>query len=327
MESKEDQYSPPVEPQKHSYYIQRIKSGASIYPRPFWFIEFNISSTLGFDIENLPVLTSSKVVVKDEWSKVLLRGEAESEYIFLTLLGKDMIPFGVVGFRPILLPCKTKQTGFFLYDIGALRNIGKYHMAEWLSKAQNDWEKGRTEKSATEFPRVLDRLDRYRMLSHQNPSLRYLVLYNARGANAMAYVLDRTSIPQIPLTKEIGLGNRMFVVDHTNYYFGSNNQDETHYLAAILNSSVSNKNVKPFQPRGQYGKRDIGIRPFMQPIPQFDSKNEIHVNLAKLSKECHDIISKHRFAKKGFKSMRNEALRILSAKISDIDMAVIKIVK
>ena len=331
LESKQDRYSPPVEPQRHSHYIKQIKAGASIYPRPFWFIEFNISATLGFDIENLPVVTSSKVleVVSDEWSKVSLKGEIESEYIFLTLLGKDLIPFGVVGFRPIVLPCKIKQTRFSLYDIGTLRTIGKYHMADWLSKVQNEWEKGRTGKSAVEFPRVLDRLDRYRTLSDQNPSLRYLVLYNSRGANAMAYVLDRGSTPQLPLplTNEVVLRNRIFVVDVTNYYFGTNNLDEAHYLSAILNSSVSNKNVKPFQPRGQYGKRDIYRRPFMLPIPQFDGKNEIHIKLAKLSKECHDIVSRHRFAKEGFKSRRNEALKILSAKMSEIDIAVIETVR
>jgi hypothetical protein len=98
-------------------------------------------------------------------------------------------------------------------------------------------------------------------------------------------------------------------------------------LCAILNSSFTNERVKPFQPRGQYGKRDIYKRPFMLPIPQFDSSNKTHVTLAKLSKECHDIVSKHSFSKKGFKSMRNEALKILSKNISEIDAIVKDILK
>lgn len=328
MASKQDQYSPPVEPHNHSYYIRHIKAGASIYPRPFWFIEFN-TTALGFGMQNPPVHSSSEVrrVAKDKWSRVILEGEIESEYIFLTLEGKDLIPFGFVKFRPIILPRQTKQTGFYLDDIDGLRIKGKYNMADWLSKAQQEWEKGREKKSGILFPRVLNRLDRYQSLSGQNPSLRYVVMYNARGANAMAYVLDRRCVPQSSITKEVGLDNRSFVMDYTSYYYATNDVNEAHYLCAILNSSVSNERVKPFQPRGKYGKRDIGIRPFMLSIPQFDSSNQNHVNLAKLSKDCHEIISQHHFVKTGFKSMRNEALRILSKKINEIDTSVINTVK
>ncbi|MGH9979339.1 MAG: hypothetical protein ACRD8Z_26420 [Nitrososphaeraceae archaeon] len=63
-------------------------------------------------------------------------------------------------------------------------------------------------------------------------------------------------------------------------------------MSAILNSSVSNKSVKPFQPRGHYGKRDIGIRPFMMPIPKFDSTNETHINLAKLSEVLSSLTAR-----------------------------------
>jgi hypothetical protein len=171
LESKQDQYSPPIEPGHYSYYYNQFKSGACLYPRPFWFIESNITITLGFDQKKPPVRTSSKIreVARDKWSDVILEGEIESEYIFLTLLGKDIIPFGFVKFRPIILPCQTKQTGFDLIDITALRTNGKRLMADWLTKAQNKWQKGRSEKSAIQFPKVSDRLDHYRTLSDQDP--------------------------------------------------------------------------------------------------------------------------------------------------------------
>lgn len=324
---KEIQYSPPVEPSNHSFYIEHIKPGASIYPRPFWFVEFN-TATLGFDVHNPPVISSDEVrrVAKDNW-KVAIDGEVESEYFFLTLEGKDLIPFGLVKFRPIVLPCQIKQTGLHLDDIDGLRVKGKYHMAEWLSKVQKEWEKGREKKSAILFPRVINRLDEFNQLSNQNPILRYVVMYNARGANAMAYVLDRSCVPRLSITKEVGIDNVFFVMDYTSYYFYTNDANEAHYLCAVLNSSVSNKRVKPFQPRGKYGKRDIGKRLFMLPIPKYDSRIQTHVGLAKLSKDCHDIVAEYHFVKTGFKSMRNEALKILSKKISEIDTAVIEIVK
>jgi hypothetical protein len=47
-------------------------------------------------------------------------------------------------------------------------------------------------------------------------------------------------------------------------------------------------------------------------IPKFDPEIADHLALASLSDTSHDIVAKHHFIKKGFKAMRNEALRILS---------------
>jgi hypothetical protein len=67
-----------------------------------------------------------------------------------------------------------------------------------------------------------------------------------------------------------------------------------------------NQKVKGFQPRGNYGYRDITRRPFMVHIPKFDPDIAAHLALASLSDTSHDIVAKHHFIKKGFKAMRNE---------------------
>ena len=66
----------------------------------------------------------------------------------------------------------------------------------------------------------------------------------------------------------------------------------------------------------------------MFPIPEFDKSNPDHLKLVELSRECHTSVSQHKFARPGrFKSMRNEALRLLSTKIQEIDAIVRRIVK
>ena len=56
-------------------------------------------------------------------------------------------------------------------------------------------------------------------------------------------------------------------------------------------------------------------------IPKFDPEIADHLALASLSDTSHDIVAKHHFIKKGFKAMRNEALRILSENLKEIARA------
>lgn len=83
-----------------------------------------------------------------------------------------------------------------------------------------------------------------------------------------------------------------------------------------------NEKVKDFQPRGNYGYRDIGRRPLMLPIPKFNSQVADHLTLASLSVNCHDTIREHNFVKKGFRGKRNEAMELLSNDLRQIDTIV-----
>ena len=65
----------------------------------------------------------------------------------------------------------------------------------------------------------------------------------------------------------------------------------------------------------------------MLAIPQFDLNNDDHIKLATIGKECQETVRNHTFPKKGFKSMRNEALRLLKARIAEIDKIVKHLVK
>ncbi|MCS7254876.1 MAG: hypothetical protein NZ781_12755 [Armatimonadetes bacterium] len=74
--------------------------------------------------------------------------------------------------------------------------------------------------------------------------------------------------------------------------------DEAHYLCAVLNASIVDEAIKPFQPKGAFGakkgrgERHICRLPFeILPIPLFSKKDERHLRLAELSKRCHEKVA------------------------------------
>ena len=113
-----------------------------------------------------------------------------------------------------------------------------------------------------------------------------------------------------------------FVADSTNFYFETDDDAEAHYLCAVLNAPSISEAVKPFQPVGAYGPRDIGRRPLMLSIPKFDPKNAAHLSLAKLSLEAHAIVASIKFSGPGFRTRRNEAIQTLSSLTGQIDQIV-----
>ena len=304
-------YSPPIVPTKTKFsdYYDEVKVGASIFPRNFWFIEFVVHPTFRTIDESKPLAKTSEKnaeVSKKEWKDIRLKGNIETEFVFATLLGKDTIPFGHLNFRPIALPAQRMSSEMKVLSREIVQISGATHFAEWYSQAQEIWVSRRTEKSKDSFPNVEDRLDYQKTLSSQDLSKRFVVLYNARGANSMTVVIDRQNIPNFEVDHS-SIKPNGFVSDYTTYIYETNDVDEAHYLCAFLNSKVIHSGVKSFQPQGKYGKRDIGRRPFQLSIPRFSRNETNHLRLAELSKKCHEIVRNHEFKKKGFRGMRGEA--------------------
>ena len=150
-------YQPPPIPTRYSYYYEHIKAGASTYPRCLFFIDFDIHPTLGVDVRSPSVKTSEEVMkdAKEPWKSVRLSGKVESEFIYATLLGGDIIPFGYVKLRPLVLPIEPCSPGYRILDVEALRNRGFSHMADWLTKAQELWENIEQEDRRSDSPRFL----------------------------------------------------------------------------------------------------------------------------------------------------------------------------
>lgn len=329
ISSKSGEYTPAKIPTDESPYYDEFREGATLNPRNLFYVDFADSTKMGISA-NRPLLRTSEDVAKvagKKWEDIILEDRVESEFLHASYLGKDMIPFGTLPPRPVVLPSIIENGNRLVLQSEGLRNRGFPLVAEWLDEAEKHWKENRTDKSEDRFPSVVDRIDYHGYLSNQDPEKRYVVAYNGRGADSFASVIDRHNLESIRLgNTEIQLTD--FIADQTNYYYETNDLDEAHYLCAILNSHEIHEAVKPFQPEGAYGYRDIGRRPFKLPIPEYDQDDATHVNLAELSKEGHSVVENIDFdPDDGFRRRRNITDEVLEDKgvIDRIDKVVLSL--
>jgi hypothetical protein len=113
-------------------------------------------------------------------------------------------------------------------------------------------------------------------LTQQSLRARFIVLYNKSGTNlAAAMVTPRE-------TRKIGLlPLRGFITENVCYRYYAASEEEALYLVGILNTNVVNQAIKPYQPEGLLGERDIHRRPFEAcAIPLFAARNRVHQRIA-----------------------------------------------
>jgi hypothetical protein len=314
-------YEPPKIPIMESFYHDKVKQGATIVPRNLWFIDFEVQQILRvIDVKIPRVRTSNevRVMAKQPWNNIVLDGNIEAKFIYATILGGDLVPFGYTKLRPIVIPAEPGMNEFNLLDVEALRNRGAIHMANWLERAQSLWEKHRTKKGEEMFKRVIDRLNYHQLLTVQNPNKKYVVLYNTSGTNLVSCVISKQSLPVFKINgAEITPKN--FIAEATTYFYETDDKKEAHYICAVLNAPSVNEAIKPLQPRGLYGERHIHRRPFMLPIPRFDESNPEHIRLAELSMCCHNKVASINFIKTNPAAARKKARETVSKELEKID--------
>ena len=149
-----------------------------------------------------------------------------------------------------------------------------------------------------------------------------MVLYNSSAKDANATVVERSRL------------NLNFFVESKGYWFSTSNRNEAYYLTAIFNSKIPNELMKDFQTRGLFGARDVHKKILDIYFPQFDKSNEIHIQLAELSKEAHKKAEKYLLdnpPQKELTATRLGKLRLdikkhLAAEMKEIDKLVKKVV-
>ncbi len=85
-----------------SPYREHFREGATIVPRPFWFVEIE-KSPFGFSERAVPVRSKK---LGDEKVEFELKGNIPKRFFFKTLLSKRVYPFGFTEFDLVVLPLK-----------------------------------------------------------------------------------------------------------------------------------------------------------------------------------------------------------------------------
>ena len=64
------------------------------------------------------------------------------------------------------------------------------------------------------------------------------------------------------------------------------NWTEADYIVAIINSNTLESQLEPLMPKGQFGARHVQKHLWRLPIPEFDSSDALHLEIAEAGAEA-----------------------------------------
>jgi len=305
-----------------SYYFEHFKEGATIVPRCFWFVQPVTGKGLGVIDRAKPYLETHQEVergAKEPWKGIEVAGEVETDFLYATLLGRHLLPFGYTKLDLVVLPLEISEIGVRMLNSQTALRDGYSGLHSWLSQVEKLWQ-ARKKESTKE--NIYQWLNYRRKLISQHPTGYYNVLSTTFGTHLASCVINVTALARLEAEM---LNPKGFVSDEATLLYQTKDLDEAQYLCAFLNSNFVNEAIKSDQPRGAWGPRDIVRRPFEAlpiPIPKFNPKNEKHLKLAELSEECHQKVARLAVKGKSIGFLRNKVRQHLSSELDKIDKLV-----
>lgn len=254
-----------------SPYAERARNGATIFPRPLFFVHVSESTTaIASGIVSVSPWRSPQE--KRPWNELTLNelydAHIEESHVWNVHLGATMAPFVVLEPRHAVLPIRRQgESGGGLVRVAShdaihgvdAAALGHRMRARW--RFVNDlWEEHKGKSSKLD---LLGQLDYWRKLEQQLPVCSIRLLYNQSGQPTASVLSESAAL-----------------VDYTLYWIECDSADEAHYLAAIINSGRLFERVEPLMPKGQYGARHLQKHLWRLPIPEFDPQSDLHVELA-----------------------------------------------
>jgi hypothetical protein len=320
------QYTPTERTEEpSSYYYSKFSQGAQIIPRCFWFVDIQSDSFLGFNPMNPFVKTSDNRDAKAPWDSIIMEGNIEKQFIFTTLLSKDIVPFTYLKRRIVALPILVNNNKIELIVDSKQNEIVRTDFSKYLMTAEVLWDKHAPAKSKKSMS-IYDRVDYQKDLSSQNPYIGYSVLYVKSATYLASCVVSNDEEYNVDIN-----GNtfpvRGFFAEGTTYFYNTESEEEAHYLCGVFNSKTLDDKIKPFQSKGSFGERDIHKLPLTFPIPEYNPKNKQHKELSELAKICQnktmEILPKIEL--KSIGKIRSTIRESLETELSKIDALVASI--
>lgn len=319
LSEEKTEYEPAIVSTNQSYYYKKFVDGATIYPRCFYYVNIKSGGVLGFDPNSPTIKSEINSNAKNPWN-ITCEGKVPKEFLFNSILGTDLIPFGTLKTKITFLPITYNENKISLFENHEDKNIVN-DLKIYLKNIEDMWNQNRTGKN--EKYSVYEYLNWHNKLVVQNPFAKFKVAYTASGSNIACSVIEPNRNVKYQIDgQELNLKG-MFV-DLTCFYCDFNDEDEAHYICAFLNSKEINELIKPFQAKGMFGPRHIYSWPLTFPIEKFNKKDSRHLKLSEISKKCH--IKSQEFSKNNkFRSVgkiRGEIRKSLENELEEIDQIV-----
>ncbi len=186
-----------------------------------------------------------------------MEGNVGSQFLYGTLLSTDLLPFGHLGYGLVVLPIKPSKNGYEIITAAKAKDEGFLHLAQWLEKAQAEWERRRGSKAKSMS--IYERLDRIHGLTTQNPQAKYRAIYPMSATYLCACVVENEPIEFNINGQKVRVGG--FVADYVTYHliprFDASNQQ--HLRLAELGKACSQKVAQWLNSGGARNIRSIGV--------------------------------------------------------------------
>jgi len=279
-------------------YKEEFKRGASIIPRPYYFVDINREDKYGFEVSCSTEYknASGKRKRKRDWHNFPDNTIVEKHLVYDVITG-DMIDKYKYSTKKVVLPIlngslifkEVKEANH--YSIKLVDNIEAEiykliknekkksedeeimkQLLQNLSKVyqefEDNWEMLRGSKfnlkpksKQSQKMGILSWLDYQNKLTSQTDTSKYTVVYNKSGHDVRCCVVK-------------GITG---IIDDECYYYKTNNKIEAYYLEGVLNSNFL---LKIFVESGLKSERDIHKKIFELGIPRFEGSNKKHIEIA-----------------------------------------------
>lgn len=312
------------------YYYPRFKQGATLVPRNLAFVSSAQPNLAPGHVAFTPIMQTDPDVneeAKAPWKGVSHTGHIDEDFLYATLLSKQLLPFSIGRLHLVALPVRVatprqlttlpgreQEERFVALSLEEMREDHNFARSadEWFAYVEQLWQQ---KKKDTTRETLAQWFNYQNKLTSQSATPGYLVLYAAAGSNLAASVIDTSALPIIN-----GAQPKAFVVDHTTYWYRCVSKDEGYFLTALLNAPCVDRAIKAHQTRGLFGARHIHRRPFeVCAIPAFNPHNPDHLQLASLSQAAHLAVSTIDFSKLGVVAARKQARQVAHLYIEQID--------
>jgi hypothetical protein len=316
---KNSKYEPTQIGFKQSGYHEKFFQGATIVPRNLFFVVPELNSELGVNWESPNVKSDEENSTKPPWSKITIHKEIDAKFLFGTVLGSDVVPFGTRRFRLIALPIIVRDGKPNVCDgYQDLQKLGYIKSSKYFEEVEQLWNNNKTVKQKDTS--IYKWINFRNKISNQNLNKKFKVLYVASSTYLAASIIKQDgNITYKTNSKNIQLNG--FIAESKTYHFETDNKNEADYICAVLNSKIIDDLIKPLQTRGLWGPRDIHKRPLTLPIPLFNIKNQKHNKISELSQICQDKTSTYldQMKDKGVGSVRTEIRKRLKDELDLIN--------
>ncbi|MGB9755867.1 MAG: N-6 DNA methylase [Thermoplasmata archaeon] len=307
-----------------SPYKKLFHNGATIFPRPYFFIEINEEAKYAYKINTSKKYTinKNKRRSKGNFNFFFDNFNALKDLVYKVINGENIDHFSY-NTQYVILPLYNGEFVFqkeikdngYAFKLGQFQTdfndfeyirIKKPLLESYLDKfneMEKDWERHRGDKfiinkEGSRAMSVWDNLNYGNKLMSQNLNYEYLVVYNASGKRIRSAVIEEERI----------------IIGDSAFYAYFNSREEAYYISAVLNSSSLLKILKD---SGILSERHIHKKPFDIYIPKYGDQKYIDIQKT-ISKIAEEITYEK---KKG----ENADLDLIKKKMVELDNLVKKL--